>query len=676
MIYTFYSYKGGVGRTMALANIAELFYQAGRKVLIIDWDLEAPGLERFFPLDLEKILDQPGIIDLLLQYKNRMTTENVSSQSLLESPHKYIVDIYPQHKETGKLLLLTAGKRMKGNFASYVHAVQTFNWQEFYEVWEGELYFNWLRDQFMQIADVVLIDSRTGVSEMGGVCTYHLADAIVMLCAPNQQNLNGTQLMARNFTSPEVRRLRGGRDLFVLPVPTRLERAESDQLDDFRKQFLEVFSEFTSNVKDVDIQQLWNIRIPYIPKYAYNEQVAVREKERESANDLLEAYKRLFATLKKLLPIQQSKLNWPSLWQTKQQLSIIPINNWLKSVYLEFNPFGAEQAEFDPDLPNRAVYPDILYQCLSSRRTTIGFGATGSGKTACARLLAYSCILPESGANETNTYPVLHTFSPNAEHQNSKADLSFFFAYILARSLGAFFIRNANQFLLLQDSAKLAVALCLLHGFGSIEQVTTQLRLDETKDSQERKRFLDEISFLAQDVQSLNFTSVEWLHIFSNARPFAFEQTYLIIDVPAIDRQKASILAQYFQSLIDYWIAVEMDNIYLKLLLPESIQPYLKIPSHIVTCKLEWSDTKLQEMLDWRMRNMKGRRIDFNELFDEDAKPTNPAKLLIEAAKGSPRRLIRIGNRLLEAHVRQKPIPEALSYQSLERAIAQVEAES
>src|SRR4051794_39095955 len=49
MIYTFYSYKGGVGRTMALANVAEVFYRAGLRVLMVDWDLESPGLERYFP---------------------------------------------------------------------------------------------------------------------------------------------------------------------------------------------------------------------------------------------------------------------------------------------------------------------------------------------------------------------------------------------------------------------------------------------------------------------------------------------------------------------------------------------------------------------------------------------------------------------------------------------------
>ncbi len=47
-VITFYSYKGGVGRSMALANVAVLLAQQKKKVLAIDFDLEAPGLHRFF----------------------------------------------------------------------------------------------------------------------------------------------------------------------------------------------------------------------------------------------------------------------------------------------------------------------------------------------------------------------------------------------------------------------------------------------------------------------------------------------------------------------------------------------------------------------------------------------------------------------------------------------------
>ena len=42
---TFYSYKGGVGRTMAMANVAALLARKGRKVVMLDFDLEAPGLD-------------------------------------------------------------------------------------------------------------------------------------------------------------------------------------------------------------------------------------------------------------------------------------------------------------------------------------------------------------------------------------------------------------------------------------------------------------------------------------------------------------------------------------------------------------------------------------------------------------------------------------------------------
>jgi MinD-like ATPase involved in chromosome partitioning or flagellar assembly len=47
-VVTFYSYKGGVGRTFALANVATLLALWGYRILCVDWDLEAPGLSLYF----------------------------------------------------------------------------------------------------------------------------------------------------------------------------------------------------------------------------------------------------------------------------------------------------------------------------------------------------------------------------------------------------------------------------------------------------------------------------------------------------------------------------------------------------------------------------------------------------------------------------------------------------
>lgn len=299
MIYTFYSYKGGVGRTMALANVAELLYRTGLRVLMVDWDLEAPGLERYFPsLGLDKVLGKPGVIDMLRYYKEQMAQEPNTVGSLkLESPAHYILDVYPKQSSSGSLSLLTAGRRSKPHFAQYAQTVLTFDWQDFYENWSGEIYFNWLRDQFEALADVTLIDSRTGVTEIGGVCTYQLADIVVMFCTPNEQSVDGTYEMAQNLTSSQVQNLRRGRPLSVLVIPARIERAESDALDEFKRRFLTLFEPLIPERKEIDTDRLWNLRIPYVPKYAYKELVAARESDSGSAEEMAAGFRRLSQVL-------------------------------------------------------------------------------------------------------------------------------------------------------------------------------------------------------------------------------------------------------------------------------------------------------------------------------------------------------------------------------------------
>jgi len=70
---TFYSFKGGSGRSMALANVAWILASSGRRVLTIDWDLEAPGLHRYFRPFLRdpELVATRGLIDLLWEYSDR-----------------------------------------------------------------------------------------------------------------------------------------------------------------------------------------------------------------------------------------------------------------------------------------------------------------------------------------------------------------------------------------------------------------------------------------------------------------------------------------------------------------------------------------------------------------------------------------------------------------------------
>ena len=69
-IITFYSYKGGTGRTMAMANVAWIIASSGKRVLAVDWDLESPGLHKFFHpfLDESTITATPGVIEIINDY--------------------------------------------------------------------------------------------------------------------------------------------------------------------------------------------------------------------------------------------------------------------------------------------------------------------------------------------------------------------------------------------------------------------------------------------------------------------------------------------------------------------------------------------------------------------------------------------------------------------------------
>jgi len=331
MIYTFYSFKGGVGRSMAMANVAEWFYQQGLRVVIIDWDLEAPGLENFFystDAEIEGVRSKLGLIDMLMAYKRifprlrfpdstsaeRGESNNSKPASapensangwlqLLRDNLPPILDVlYPIHAPNptfgGKgaaLWLIPAGWRSGDRFPLYAQAVQSFDWTEFYTSYEGAAYFDWMREQLLvpDLADVVLIDSRTGVTEMGGVCTRQMADIVVSFCVPNSGNLGGVQMMAKSFTRPELVEERQ-RPLEMVVVPSRLDISEVNDRLAFEELFRQILDGFTpSAFKSVD-SSFWDLQIQYVPKFAYREGLAIGDPR---VPELDKAYKKLAAHL-------------------------------------------------------------------------------------------------------------------------------------------------------------------------------------------------------------------------------------------------------------------------------------------------------------------------------------------------------------------------------------------
>ncbi len=314
--FTFYSFKGGVGRSMAMANVADILARRGLRVLAIDFDLEAPGLERYFQVEKTAALANPGLIDLLQSFKKCLSgNAPLDDSAEFRQLERFIFPIFQQPLDNGGTLhLMTAGQREPAaQYHQYALAVRTFDWQDFYDNWEGQTFFKWLRSQLSDVGhrgqpyDVVLVDSRTGVTEMGGVCTYLLADAIVMLCAANHQNVEGTRDVALDFRSEAVRKLRKDAHLDLVIVPARIEQDDPALLEKFFERFGNFFQKdepAAFNEAELSFREL---TIPYQPEFAFEEIVVSDPLRREERRRIGNAFE-LLANALTLLARSDEKL--------------------------------------------------------------------------------------------------------------------------------------------------------------------------------------------------------------------------------------------------------------------------------------------------------------------------------------------------------------------------------
>jgi eukaryotic-like serine/threonine-protein kinase len=193
-IITFYSFKGGTGRSMALANVACILAKQNPKknILIVDWDLEAPGLHRFFfqhkfypsysNMQAENFFkdlnNSKGLIDLFLKLKEAInalkkrydgsdgkTDYEIATESLggIEI-EDFIVQTHLQN-----LRLLKAGQ-FDQDYTEYYKNVNAFNWVELYA--DSPLLIPLISDRLAGSYSYVLIDSRTGFTDTSDTSEY------------------------------------------------------------------------------------------------------------------------------------------------------------------------------------------------------------------------------------------------------------------------------------------------------------------------------------------------------------------------------------------------------------------------------------------------------------------------------------------------------------------------
>lgn len=231
---TFFSYKGGVGRTSALVNTALLRAISGDRVVVIDFDFEAPGVSSYVKelarINNKKVdLDtRPGILEYLYDSINLDIIPSLKSRAITSKDLGLNIE--------GDIWFIGAGNTSD---PKYSHKFSSLNWPEIFEKNQGELILRNLKKQINSEfggPDHVFIDSRTGISEIGGVCTRYLADSVVVLSSLNDQNLLGTSKVYDTFKKSDLHTILVASNVPV-GLPWGSEQLFCDRINKFKDNF-------------------------------------------------------------------------------------------------------------------------------------------------------------------------------------------------------------------------------------------------------------------------------------------------------------------------------------------------------------------------------------------------------------------------------------------------------
>jgi WD40 repeat protein len=278
---TFYSFKGGVGRTLTLVNTAVELTRRGYQVIIWDMDIEAPGIQNipYFQKLTGKI--KTGFIDIAAEFiKNNGEEIN----------RKIFNNSIITHPDNPNLRLLSAGNLE--NQKEYSQKFSSLRWDKLFgkEDAPGFQLFETIREALLNYhPDFVLIDSRTGFTDIGGICCFRLPDVVFLVFSYGSQQMKGIRSIYNSLTNDVwLRRIRLDRPLKTYLLASMIPMDRPDLRKIRREKWLENHSpdfnihvEIPFNVEMAFNDTLWPVEYPDHQFCQYYSKIAgILEEER------------------------------------------------------------------------------------------------------------------------------------------------------------------------------------------------------------------------------------------------------------------------------------------------------------------------------------------------------------------------------------------------------------
>jgi len=253
-VVTFYSYKGGMGRTTALCAYAmHAALNRKRKVVVIDCDFEAPGYLNFFNLSerqkngvVEYFLDKEfngsqgvNIMDYLIPVDTRYAGPEGKIYVMPAGNLEYFQEIEQSGQRTGESL--------NTHLYHYIHGLARLNIGRTDQMLGRfmDLFDELTRALALTSEDYLLIDSRAGFNDIFGITALSLSDLIVGFFGSNEQTRPGLYFLLDEFYKLRADDTNPVRLVLVNSVIPR----ENSEL--FRNRFESFLREYESR-KDVD----------------------------------------------------------------------------------------------------------------------------------------------------------------------------------------------------------------------------------------------------------------------------------------------------------------------------------------------------------------------------------------------------------------------------------------
>jgi MinD-like ATPase involved in chromosome partitioning or flagellar assembly len=279
-IVAFHSFKGGVGRTTALASYAIARARRGHRVAVIDMDLDAPGVGRLLDSDGDGGTARWGVVDFLLEaarelpltdYRHVCARENVTGTGA--------IDVFPAGSLDDAYLTKLARVDLDVQASTTGHPLLKL--------------LRRIRQEGRP--DVILIDGRAGLSPAAGLLLSGFAHLHVLFATTNPQSILGLERVVRHLGFEQARRGSEQHECIVVQamVPDNTEVGGIAEAD-FAERVEDIFRRGYYARESDDEDRLWSLQdiesslAPHVPvPIRYRERLAFFRQIEQVATDLV-----------------------------------------------------------------------------------------------------------------------------------------------------------------------------------------------------------------------------------------------------------------------------------------------------------------------------------------------------------------------------------------------------